>query len=59
MTYDIDNIRLHGCLENRRNLSNSAPGFKVTQKFIVWTIIDADNILRRMKKDPVLFLSEL
>ena len=34
MTYDIFFIYLYGCLENRQDLSNTAPGFKVTKKAI-------------------------
>ena len=34
MTYDINNIWWYRCLENRQDLSYSAHGFKVTQKFI-------------------------
>ena len=32
MTYDIYFISQYGCLENRQDLSNAAPGFKVIQK---------------------------
>ena len=34
MTYDINNLWCYGCLENRKDLSYSAPGFKLTQKVI-------------------------
>ena len=34
MTYDIYFISQYGCLENRQDLSNAAPGFKVIQKII-------------------------
>ena len=34
MAYDINYIWCYGCLENRKDLSFSAPGFKLTQKVI-------------------------
>ena len=34
MTYDIINVWRYGCLENRHDLSYSAPGFKSSQKVV-------------------------
>ena len=34
MAYDINYIWCYGCLENSKDLSYSAPGFKLTQKVI-------------------------
>ena len=42
MTYDINNMRWYGCLENRNDLSYSAPGFKLTQKVIFMPKIEEE-----------------
>ena len=34
MPYDSQHIWRYGCLENRHDLSNTAPDFKVTEKAI-------------------------